>query len=388
MNLNESIIKKFNLTQNVIKKTSVFFITFLFLLFSCESDDTIAVESVSINKATLSLVEGANSTVLVAAVTPQNAADKTVSWSSNDDDIATVVGGLVTAQAKGTAIITATTTDGRKTATVTVTVAPVPVTAVSINEATLSLVEGENSTVLVATITPTNAADDSVIWSSDDDDIATVVGGLVTAQAEGTAIITATTTDGGKTDTVTVTVAPIAVESVSINKRTLSLVEEEKSTTLVATVSPTNATDGSVIWSSDHDNIATVVGGLVTAQAKGTAIITATTTDGRKTATVNVTVRAATVIVESVSIDKRTLSLVEEEKSTTLVATVSPTNAADKTVIWSSDDNNIATVANGLVTAQAKGTATITATTTDGRKTDTVTVTVRAATVAVEGRKH
>ena len=87
---------------------------------------------------------------------------------------------------------------------------------------------------------------------------------------------------------------------------------------------------------SINDNIATVDDGLVTAQAEGTAIITATTTGGRKTATVNVTVRATPVPVTAVSINEATLSLVEGEKSTTLVATVTPQNATYKTVSWSS----------------------------------------------------
>ena len=197
-----------------------------------------------------------------------------------------------------------------------------------------------------------------------------------------TAIITATTTDGTKTATVnvTVTATTVAVKSVSINKRTLSLVEgTSSSTALVATVTPQNATDKTVSWSSDYDNIATVVDGLVTAQAKGDAIITATTADGTKTATVNVTVTATPVHVTAVSINEATLSLVEgASSSTALVATVTPQNATDDSVIWTSNNPDIATVVGGQVTALAEGTAIITATTTDGRKTATVNVTVTA----------
>ena len=242
---------------------------------------------------------------------------------------ATVVGGLVTAQAEGTAIITATTADGRKTDTVTVTVtaATVAVESVSINKTTLSLVEGEKSTTLVATVTPQNATYKTVSWSSSDITKATVVGGLVTAQAEGTAIITATTADGGKTDTVTVTVtaATVAVESVSINKRTLSLVEGEKSTTLVTTVTPQNAEDKTVIWSSSDITKATVVGGLVTAQAEGDGYYNRNYCRRRKNGYCNCDGNSYyLLLLRAVSINKATLSLVEGEKSTTLVTTVTP----------------------------------------------------------------
>ena len=89
---------------------------------------------------------------------------------------------------------------------------PVAVTGVSLNKASTSIVEGKTET-LVATVAPSNASDKSVSWSSDDESVATVDGGIVTAVAAGTATITVTTTDGSFTDEceVTVTEAPAAV---------------------------------------------------------------------------------------------------------------------------------------------------------------------------------
>ena len=89
---------------------------------------------------------------------------------------------------------------------------PVAVTGVSLNKASTSIVEGKTET-LVATVAPSNASDKSVSWSSNDESVATVDGGIVTAVAAGTATITVTTTDGSFTDEceVTVTEAPAAV---------------------------------------------------------------------------------------------------------------------------------------------------------------------------------
>lgn len=82
---------------------------------------------------------------------------------------------------------------------------PVAVSGVSLSESAITLsVNGTEQ--LTKTITPSNATNQNVTWSSNDTDIATVVDGLVTAVAAGTATITVTTVDGNKTDTCVVTV--------------------------------------------------------------------------------------------------------------------------------------------------------------------------------------
>ena len=168
----------------------------------------------------------------------------------------------------------------------------------------------------------------------------------------------------------------VAVTDVSLNQSELTL-EIGGTATLTATVAPENATDKSVTWESDKENIATVDNsGKVTAIKDGTAVITATTANG-KTATCSVTVNAAVISVESVSLNKEEITL-EIGGTETLTATVSPESATDKTVTWTSDKENIATVDNtGKVTAVAAGTAIITAKTANG-KTATCSVTVNA----------
>lgn len=180
----------------------------VFGISACNREKTVAVTEVTVNEQTLALVEGESKT-LTATVTPDNATDKAVSWSSSDKEVATVApNGVVTAVKAGTATITVTTHDGGKTATcaVTVTAATVSVTGVALGEETLTLKKGTDHT-LVATVAPENATDKAVTWTSSDDEVATVSeSGVVTALKEGTTTVTATTHDGGKTSTCAVTV--------------------------------------------------------------------------------------------------------------------------------------------------------------------------------------
>jgi len=181
---------------------------------NCNTPQPVPVSSVSISgsgvsNGKLSLKSGA-SVQLTATVTPSNATDKTVSWTSSNSSVAKVSDGKITAVKAGTATITA--TAGGKTASVVVTVAdnPVPVTSVSISgdgvkDGKLSLKSGA-SAQLTATVKPDNATDRKVTWTSSDSSVANVMGtGVVTAGSKaGKATVTATA--GGKSASVEVTV--------------------------------------------------------------------------------------------------------------------------------------------------------------------------------------
>jgi len=267
----------------------------------------------------------------------------------------------------------------------------VNVTGISLDKSTAALKVGE-STDLTAIVSPANATNKNVTWSSDKEAVATVNNGKVTAVSEGTATITVTTEDGSKTATCTVTVTKaeepvVAVTGVTLDKSTAALKVGE-STDLTATVSPANATNKNVTWSSDKEAVATVNNGKVTAVSEGTAIIRVTTEDGSKTATCAVTVTKAeepvvVVNVDSVALDKTTVTLNAGEKIT-LTATVKPDNASNKNVTWSSSDVSVATVKDGVISALKKGQTTITVTTVDGDKTATCSVTVTDAAVVTE----
>ena len=340
----------------------------------CTVTITVPVESITLDQTSISLEEN-QSTLLTATVKPDDATDKTVTWSSSNEKVATVAEGRVTTLKEGTATITA--SCGGKSATCAVTVKKkvVPVESISLNKSELPLVKGASET-LIANVTPDNATDKTVTWSSSNANIASVdQTGKVTAMAGGEAVITAKA--GSKEAKCTVTIT-VPVESITLDQTSISL-EENQSTLLTATVKPDDATDKTVTWSSSNEKVATVAKGRVTSLKEGTAIITASC--GGKTAICNVTVKKHVVPVESVSLDHSSITI-NKYDSWTLSATVSPKNATEKTVAWSSSNTAVARVdQSGTVTGAGSGTATITASC--GGKSATCEVTVVVPVVAV-----
>ena len=331
---------------------------------SCGGDDpiepnTIEVTSVALNSTVLTMTEG-ETAHLTATVTPDNATDKSITWSSSTVAVASVdnSGNITAIKTGSTAIIAKA---GNKTASciVNVTSALIEVTGITLDKSSLTLNEGEYET-LTATVKPDDATDKTITWKSDNDKIAAVdANGKVTAVAAGSTTITAKAGEKSATCNVTVSNNIIEVTAITLNKSNLTL-EEGEYETLTATVKPDDATDKTITWKSDNDKIAAVdANGKVTAVAAGSTTITAKA--GEKSATCSITVNEKKVEVTEITLNKTTLSLIIGDIET-LVATVKPDNASDKTVTWSSNDKTIATVdANGKVTAVAEGTATITA---------------------------
>ena len=155
--------------------------------------------------------------------------------------------------------------------------------------------------------------------------------------------------------------------TITLNWSTATLFEGED-LTLTPTVTPDDAADKSISWSSSNPSVATVDNtGKVTAVAAGTAIITAMANDGSEvSASCVVTVEKKVVAVSKISLSQTAATLIEGE-DLTLTAMVTPDDAADKSISWSSSNPSVATVDNtGKVTAVAAGTAIITATANDG----------------------
>ena len=359
------------------------------------------VTGVTLDKNTLALFPG-ESDALTATVAPENATDKTVTWSSDNEKVATVNGGTVTAVAPGTATITATTTDGGFTATCAVTVNPVPVTGVTLNQNTLALFTGESAT-LTATVAPENATDKTVTWTSDNEKVAAVADGKVTAVASGTANITVTTTDGSFAATCAVTVTDktytISVGPGNLDFGTVYLGYAQPAAQTV-TVTSTGNQKVTVALPTATNFIITAGEGFADGRAviepgktaaftvqpkQGLTVgryaetLTVTCAEGAKVE-LPVTFTVNPVPVTGVTLDKKTLSLFTGD-SATLTATVAPENATDKTVTWVSSNPAIVTVdGSGHVKAVAAGTANITVTTTDGNKTAVCAVTVTGRT--------
>ena len=252
---------------------------------------TIEAKSVSVSPTSLLMTVG-DEGQLTAVVQPVNATDKTITWSTSNKNVAAVdQNGWVTAVSAGNATITATTSNG-KTATCAVTVKNVAVTGVTLNKAALSLNVGESET-LIPTVTPSNATNKNVTWSSSNTSVATVSGGKVTVVANGTATITVKTVDGGKTATCSITVPSntVSVTGISLKTGSYDLVFG-KTGALTATVYPSNATNKSVTWSSSDPNVVSVsTTGNLTAKKVGKAVISAKTNDGGYISQCNVRVQ-------------------------------------------------------------------------------------------------
>ena len=245
---------------------------------------------------------------------------------------------------------------------------PIAVTGVTLDQTTLSLVAGTTGQ-LTATVSPDDAADKTVTWASADETIATVdANGKVTAVADGQTTITVTTTDGAKTADckVIVTKDKVNVSGITLSETTLDKTTDDGAVTLVATVSPEEATDKTVVWTSSNPAVAAVSAtGEVSFLDKGTATITVTATNGTPDDTSDdFSATCAVSVVKNVkglTLDKSAL-MFETGNSGQLVAAVSPADASDVTVSWKSSNPSVASVdASGNVKALSKGRATITA---------------------------
>ncbi len=333
------------------------------------------VSSISLNKTELTLYTRQTAT-LTATISPSTTLDKTVSWSSDNESVATVSqAGVVTAVAPGTAIVTVTTSDGSLSASCEVTVKQY-VTSITLNQTSFDMYIGDEPVELTATVLPDNATDKSLTWSSSKSSVATVdENGRVTVVANGTATITATAKDGSGRKASCVIYVYRHVESVSLNQSELSLFTG-RSATLTVSIKPSTGTMKNVKWSSSDTSVATVNNsGSVYGVAEGSATIIVTTIDGEKTAECNVVV-SQFIEAQSVTLNKTVLEMYIGNPIQ-LYATILPDNASDKSLTWTSSNNSVATVSSyGAVQAISVGKATITAKANGGNPYSTCEVTV------------
>jgi len=249
-----------------------------------------------------------------------------------------------------------------------------PVRAVSIDRSNASVRAGDTFQ-LGAVITPANAHNRAVTWSSSNTNIATVNNnGVVTGVSVGTATITVNAANGhSATSTITVTPRVVNVNTVTLHAASATFRTGEQFT-FNATIAPADATESALTWTSSQPAVATVDSqGRVTGIAGGTTVITATAPNGR-TASATVTVTYARPVT-SITLDRNAVT-VNVGNTTDMIATVSPSNANNRTVTWTTSNENVATVnTNGRITGVSQGTATITATASSGL-TANVTVTV------------
>lgn len=346
-----------------MKKLFFLMIT-IFTLTGCSSDDEKydnTITSIKLSKSELSLIIGEEATLNVT-YSPSDLPSPKYKWSSSDDEIVTVANGKIQAHKEGKVIITVTIPESDLSSSCAVIVSPIKAKSIKLSSNNEVLEIGEN-TKLTYVIDPENTSYKEVEWISSDPNIATVLDGTITAVEDGECEITVQIKGTKTSDKCTITVNPIKVSGIILDK-TNKTVEQNESFALIAIVQPENAKDKSLIWNSSNPSIATVQNGIVNAINKGECDITATTVDGNFKATCSV--KVLPISVKSISFNENSVLILESDKIQ-LTYHITPNDAENQSVHFSSSDSNIASVDNdGYITANNVGNTTITVTTNDG----------------------
>lgn len=321
----------------------------------------------------LSLIAGGDTGKLKASILPANAVNKSVTWSSNNEAVATVnSSGVVTPVSKGIAIITVKTVDRGYTDSCVVNVDEIEVTGISLstNQATIKV---GGTITLKPTILPDNASNKNVIWSSGDETIAKVSSdGIVTGVSQGATGIMGKTEDGDfRCYSIIFVTQPIT--SITLSQNSMKFNVGDAGIMLTGKVNPENVSLKDLMWTSSNPRVAyRDYTGKVIPISPGSATITATSVlDGSKKATCSVTVTGPNNNIGAIPVTNVTLNSNQADlvigNTLTLKATVLPTNASIKIITWSSSNESIATVSSaGVVTPKAEGYAAIIARSTSG----------------------
>ena len=326
----------------------------------------ILLDKIKLNTTNAILTAG-RTKVLKATITPTGNSLLSGKWSSSNSRVATVNSkGVVTAKSRGTATISAKSTDGSIKEAKCRIVVKQPVTKIKISKSNATLNVGAKKT-LKASVSPNNANNKKIKWTLSNKKVLSVnQKGKITAKHRGKAVVYARATDGSKRYGKCIVTVKQPVKKITISKSNLTL-KVGASKTLSANAYPKNANNKKIKWTSSNKKVLIVnQNGKITAKHRGKAVVYARATDGsNKYKRCIITVKQP---VKKISLSKSGLSLKVGEKKK-IKATVSPNNAENKKVKWTSSNKKVATVdSQGNITALKKGTAEITAISKDTSK--------------------
>ena len=327
----------------------------------------IKAKSIEFSNSSYKITDTAQAPSFTPKILPENTANKNVTWKSSDTSIATVSSsGVIKALSNGTCKITATTTDGTNlSASIDLTVG-IKAKSVALDKTSLNITSKNSINRIVATVSPSQA-NQNVAWSSSNGKIATVDSkGRVKPISNGTCKITATTTDGTNiTASCDVTVDVKFVTGISFDFNSYTITNVNQTPVFNPKITPSDAENKNVRWSSSNTKVATVSSsGVIKAAGNGTCKITATTTDGTNlSASFNITVN---IKATKITLDKTNINLTNEKYCDKITAKIEPSEASDKVKYTSSNEKVAKVKEDGTVIAVGKGNCIITATTTDG----------------------
>ncbi len=354
--------------------------SFLSIVMSCQMvASVIGVDSITLSEDNIKISEG-NWHDIEVMVSPAVSEDTFISTSSSDCSIAegycyletNSQTTICTIEARKIGKATITFSIGSKTASCNVTVGK-KVSSIKLEHESIKLAIGKSETLNIL-FSPENAVIDfPLIWESTNTDVATVDNGEITAIATGRTYIRASY-DNLHTDYCEVLVIQ-PVNEIKLDKQILNLKKYE-SRRVEATITPENATEKDVTWSTSDESVATVSDGIIRAVGGGTATITAQAGDAQASCLVNVTVD-----VRSIHLNPNILTL-SKGNSRELTATIYPSDATDQTVIWKSSEPNIVSVDDsGMITAINAGEAIISASCGEETAKCEVTVTIPVSSI-------
>ena len=336
-----------------------------------------SINKVTLDETNIEMAKGEEKTISATVEPSDTTMSKELTWESSNPDVVTVdENGKIEAISGGRATITATSVNG-VSASLNVVV-NVPITNATINKESLTMNKGDEEQLEV-TIEPSDATDQKITWTTDDDEVATVdENGKVTAVGAGETTITAKV--GSFTLTTDVEVV-VPIEKIELNETSIEMLPtQEKNLSVIITPNDTTE-DTTVRWESNNPDVVSVDNnGVISALEPGNATITATVGSFSVSAEVKVLIPIDNIVISN--------SDVRLNKGGTEILTIQvyPENAEeDTTVTWESSNTNVATIdSNGKVTAVGGGNATITGTLKNGKKvTAEVTVTVPIENVTV-----
>ncbi|MBO7496226.1 MAG: Ig-like domain-containing protein [Salinivirgaceae bacterium] len=354
-----------------MKKLFLAVITCLTVFASCKEDDETVISIEIEDGETVQMIYGEQKQ-LHASISPKGVAS-VKSWSSSAPNIVSMSAtGVATANSEGEATITLTATNNA-TATCHIVVSAIAITEIKVDGEYEVLVGG--SLQLAPKVSPSTASyKDNLVYTSTNEAVAKVdKNGKVETIAVGECQINIASPDGKVTTSCKLLVLPNEVASIALNKSELTI-ELGETFKFEVVIEPKIATDKTVTWASSDESIAAIGDdGTLTGVGIGECTITANSSNEKVKAECKVNVTPASVKGLELS---KTNAKILIGSTDAITANVIPANAANKNVTWTSSDETIATVDNGIVTGIAEGTATITATTEDGGFNKTCEVTV------------
>lgn len=300
-------------------------------------------------------------------------------FASSDSSIATVDKGIVTGLSEGTVTIKIK-GDNSVENSVTYQVKYVDIDEIKL-EGNTKLLVGKSDKLNVKT-SPNIVSDKIVKWESSNSQIISIDDlGNVTAHKVGKATIKATT-EKGKNASIELN-SYIAIDEIKLSSATIK-VEKGKTIKIDVSVTPTNADVNGINWLAEDENIATVNNGSVTGKRVGKTKVTARSLNGTES---TIMVEVYEVEPQSISFSKPSISLGVGNTSK-INAIISPSNASDKSIIWTSSNNSVATVIDGVITAKMIGTSTITATASNGINNSFVVTVTKKSPITIKKFKY